>query len=125
MGRIFKNVNIAGAIGGYKKFTALFDTGAKDNYIREEFFNGTTLFDLGIIEYREPELRLMANGSLDSCQKIKLKSLKIPIGLKKKVIIEPEFLILKDASHDVIIGAKTMQKLKISLYPTIKEINFN
>jgi len=72
MGRIFKEVEIAGAIGGYKKFTALFDTGAVHNYIGERFLN-----NLEVLEYGEEVEQLLPANNMTKCRKIKLKCLKI------------------------------------------------
>ena len=114
MGRIFKEVKIAGTIGGYKKFMALFDSGAVNNYIGERFLNS-----LGVIEYGEEVEQVAAGNNLVKCRRIKLKSLRI----RNRAIVEPEFYSIRNDGSEVIIGAKTMQKLKIILDPAIKEIS--
>ncbi|MBU2615836.1 MAG: aspartyl protease family protein [Nanoarchaeota archaeon] len=114
MGRIFKEVKIAGAVGGYKKFIALFDSGATHNYIGERFLNTS-----GVIEYGEESEHTAVGNNLVKCRRIKLKSLRI----RNRAIVEPEFYSIGRDGTEVIIGAKTMQKLKIILNPAIKEIS--
>ena len=67
----------------------------------------------------------MPDGYPKLCPRIKLKSLKIKAGLKSKVIVKPEFYVLGYGKVEVVVGAKTMQKLKIVLNPSIKKISFN
>ena len=120
MGKIFKEVIIFGS-KSHKKLLALFDTGATYNYIGYTFRDNSSIYDLGIIEYKEPLLVIFANNTESEGQMIKLKSLHIT---KDKVINEPTFCLFDLKLCDIIIGAKLMQELKIALNPSIKEVQF-
>lgn len=121
MGRIFKEVGVLGSANRYKRLKALFDTGAGDNYIGEEFDDGSSVYDLGVLEYGEEKPIILPDGSEIIGKKIKLKLLKID---GTEPITEPEFYLFDMKRCEVIIGAKLMQELKMVLNPSIKEINF-
>lgn len=121
MGRIFKQIGLQGTTDEYKKLVALFDTGAGDNYIGEEFNDGSSIYDLGILEYGEEKEVILPDGSPIICKKIKLKLLKID---KAEPIMEPEFFLFDMKKCEVIIGAKLMQQLRMILKPSLKKIDF-
>ena len=121
MGRIFKQISLQGTTNKYKKLVALFDTGAGHNYIGEEFNDGSSIYDLGILEYGKEKDVVLPDGSTIICKKIKLKLLKID---KVEPIIEPEFFLFDMKKCEVIIGAELMQQLRMVLKSSIKEINF-
>jgi hypothetical protein len=123
MGKIFKEIGILGANNRYMKLKALFDTGAYYNYIAEEFRDGSSIHDLGILEFKEKLPVIFPNGFDVDGRMIKLKLLKID---KKIIIKEPQFCLFDMRTEcDIIIGAKLMQELNIVLNPAIKEISFN
>lgn len=121
MGRIFRRVNVSGSKNQPKRLRAIFDTGSEDNCIVPEFFEGGSVEDLGIIEYGKEEIKTLANGYPIKCRKIKLKSLEVE-GI---LINEPEFYIISLPGAEVLIGAKTMQELKMILNPSIHNISFS
>ncbi len=103
------------------KLRALFDTGAEDNYIVPNFFKEGSVEDLGIIEYGEEREIISPDGSPMESRSIKLKSMEI----EGVIVNEPEFLLLNMPGCEVLVGAKTMQKLKMVLNPSIHEISFS
>lgn len=121
MGKIFKEVGLLGAKNKFIKVKALFDTGAGCNYIAETFKDGSSIYDLGILELKEKQPVIFPNGIDIDGRMIKLKLLKID---KVATISEPKFCLFDMKLYDVIIGAKLMQELKIILNPSIKEIGF-
>ena len=121
MGRIFQEVKISGSINKNKKLRALFDTGTGANYITRKFLDGSLIYDLGIIEYGKEDQIILPDGSPTKAIKIKLSLLKIN---GTEPITEPEFWLFNLGKCEMIIGAKLMQKLKIILNPSIKEISF-
>ncbi len=124
MGKIIREIGILGANNKYARLRALFDTGAYYNYIAEEFRDGSSIYDLGIVEFKEPLPVIFPNGS-DVCGRmIILKLLKI--DKKIEPIKKPQFCLFDmKAEFDIIIGAELMQQLKMVLNPSIKEISFN
>lgn len=122
MGKIFKEIGVLGANNKYMKLKALFDTGAYYNYIAEEFENGSSIYDLGIVEFKEKLPVVFPNGFDVDGRMIKLKLLKID---GTTPIPAPTFCLFDMKMYDVIIGAKLMQELKIILNPSIKEITFD
>ncbi len=121
MGLIIKEVGLLGSKNQYKRLMALFDTGATHNYISKNFSNDETIDDIGIIEYLDKKPIFFPTGDkIEDCNIINIKLLKID----NVSIEQPEFFLL-DMMYDVVIGAKLMQKLKIVLNPSIKEINFS
>ncbi len=124
MGKIYKEIGILGANNKYMKLKALFDTGAYYNYIAKEFRNGDSIHDLGIMEFKEELPVIFPNGVDINGRMIMLKLLKIDNNIEP--IKEPEFCLFDMKSEcDVIIGAKLMQDLKMTLNPSIKEIKFS
>ena len=124
MGKIYKEIGILGANNKYMKLKALFDTGAYYNYIAEEFRDGSSIHDLGIVEFKEELPVIFANGLDVSGRMIILKLLKI--DKKIEPIEEPQFCLFDMKSEcDVIIGAKLMQELNIVLNPSVKQISFS
>ena len=121
MGQIFKEIGLLGAKNKFIKIRALFDTGAKHNYIAEVFRDGSSIYDLGILELMEKQPIIFPNGTDIDGRMIKLKLLKID-GIAP--IPEPTFCLFDMKMCDVIIGTKLMQELKIVLYPTSHEISF-
>lgn len=122
MGKIFKEIVVLGTNGTYKKLKALFDTGAYYNYISKEFRDKSSVYGLGIVEFREEMPIVFPNGFYIDGRMIKLKTLKIGDDVTVK---EPQFCLFDMRFEcDVIIGAKLMQELKMVLKPSIKEISF-
>lgn len=121
MGKIFKEIGLLGAKNKFIKLQALFDSGAEHNYIAERFSDGSSIYDLGILELKEKQPVMFANGTDTDGRMIKLKLLKID-GIAP--IPEPTFCLFDMTMCDVIIGAKLMQELKIILKPTSHEIFF-
>jgi len=121
MGKIFKQIGLQGTTNEYKKLIALFDTGAGSNFIGEEFADGSSIYDLGILEYGEEKDVILPDGSPITCKKIKLKLLKID---KAEPIMKPEFLLFDMKKYEIIIGAKLMQQLRMTLKPSIKDFSF-
>ncbi len=121
MGRIFRRVTVQGSKNFPIQLRALFDTGSDNNYIVPNFFKEGSVEDLGIIEYGENELTTLSDGSPIECRRIKLKSIEI----EGKIILNPEFRLLDMPGCEILIGAKTMQKLKMVLNPSIHELSFN
>jgi len=121
MGMIFKEIGIVGLNNGCKQLIALFDTGASCNFIGEKFKDGSSIYDLGIVEYQKEQEFTLPDGKPKIGRIIKLKILKI-CG---ESIEEPTFCLWKDMrGFDVIIGAKLMQQLNMILKPSTKEISF-
>lgn len=122
MGKIFKEIGILGANNKYMKLKALFDTGAYYNYIAEEFRDGSSIHDLGIVEFKEKLPVMFPNGFYVDGRMIRLKLLKIN---NKITIEEPQFCLFDmRTEYDIIIGAKLMQELNIVLNPSLEQINF-
>ena len=121
MGKIFKEIGLLGAKNKFIKIQALFDSGAGHNYIAERFSDGSSIYDLGILELKEKQPVIFPNGTDTEGRIIKLKLLKID-GIAP--IPEPTFYLFDMTMCDVIIGAKLMQELKIVLNPSLKEISF-
>ncbi len=121
MGKIFKEIGLLGAKNKFIKIKALFDTGAEHNYIAEIFSDGSSIYDLGILELKEKQPVIFPNGTDIDGMMIKLKLLKID-GIQP--IPEPTFCLFDMKMCDVIIGAKLMQQLGIILNPSKKEISF-
>lgn len=121
MGKIFKEIGLLGAKNKFIKVKALFDTGAEHNYIAEVFSNGSSIYDLGILELNEKQSVIFANGTDTDGRMIKLKLLKME-GIPP--IPEPTFCLFDMKMCDAIIGAKLMQQLNIVLKPSSKEILF-
>lgn len=122
MGRIFQEVGICGSSKNHKTLNALFDTGASYNFIGKEFLDGSEIYDLGILEFREEVDIILPNGYPLKCKRIKMNLLKLE-GVE--AIVEPEFLLFDMKQCDVIIGAKLMQELRMVLIPSIKKVRFN
>ena len=122
MGKIFKEVGLLGAKNKFIKIKALFDTGAGYNYIAEIFSDGSSIYDLGILELKEKQPIIFPNGTDIDGRMIKLKLLKIE---GTTPIPEPTFCLFDMKMCDVIIGAKLMQQLKIILNPSIKDLTFS
>lgn len=122
MGKIYREIGLLGANNKYTKLNALFDTGAYCNYIGETFRDGSSIHDLGIMEFGEKQPIVFPSGVDIEGRMIKLKLLKID-GVEP--IKEPEFCLFDMKMCDVIIGAKLMQQLKIILNPSIKQISFS
>lgn len=121
MGKIFKEIGLLGAKNKFIKVKALFDTGAGYNYIAETFSDGTSIYDLGILELKEKQPVIFPNGTDTDGRMIKLKLLKIDGTIP---IPEPTFCLFDMKMCNVIIGAKLMQQLGIILNPSKKEIFF-
>lgn len=79
MGKIYRKIKVLGSNNKFKTLNALFDTGADSNYIAEKFKDGSSVHDLGIIEFEEKREVVFPNGSHMVGQMIKLKLLKIEI----------------------------------------------
>ena len=120
MGKIFKEVTLLGSKNKYMKLNALFDTGATYNYISKEFSNKETIDDIGIIRFCDKDSVIFADGNEKECNIINLKLLKIG----EFRVEQPEFHLFDMKMCDVVIGAKLMQKLKIVLDHSSKEIYF-
>lgn len=127
MGLIIREVGILGSKNRYIKLKALFDTGAARNYISKEFVeehthNKYTIDDVGVMKYHGSDFVIFPDGVEQNGLIVSLKLLKID---HKYSIEEPKFFLLNMKMHDIIIGAKLMQQLKITLNPFLKEINFS
>ena len=121
MGRIFQEIGLVGSQNKYMKLKALFDTGAIHNYISKEFKDQSTIDDIGIIEYHGTKDVIFADGSPKECSIVYLKLLNIG-----NILVEqPKFHLFDMKMCDVIIGAKLMQKLNITLNPSSKDIIFS
>ncbi|HLC57541.1 MAG TPA: hypothetical protein VJH95_03145 [Candidatus Nanoarchaeia archaeon] len=122
MGKIFGEIGLLGAKNKFIKVKALFDTGAESNYISKTFGDGSSIYDLGILEFEEETPVIFPDGNEIKGRMIKLKLLKIEGTVP---IQEPRFCLFDMRLYEVIIGAKLMQQVGIVLNPYKKEINFN
>lgn len=121
MGKIYQEVGLLGANNKYKKLEALFDTGAYHNYIAEEFKDETTIHDLGIVEFGEEQPIIFPSGLDITGRNIKLKLMKINNTI---IVNNPKFCLFDMKRCDIIIGARLMQQLNITLNPYEKKIGF-
>ena len=121
MGKIIREIGLIGSNNRQIKLDALFDTGADTNHIAKEFSDGRTIDDIGIFEFEEEKSIILADGTPIKGTMIRLKLLKI---YGTAPIKNPSFCLWDMKLHDVIIGARLMQQLKLKLQPSIKEISF-
>ncbi len=110
MGYIKKEVEIVGTFRS-KVSNALFDSGAGRNYLREIFYDGDRTEDLGIVEYRGIKEIILADSRIEKGEVVKFPELKI----NDLICREPEMIIMRDLSYDVIIGSFFMQEMKMNL----------
>ncbi len=121
MGKIVREVGLIGSNNRQIKLNALFDTGAYANHIAEKFLNGQTIDDLGVFEFGEKMPIILPTGEPLEGTTIKLKLLRIH---GTDPIKNPSFCLWDMKMYDVIIGARLMQQLDLTLQPSIKEIIF-
>lgn len=120
MGKIIREIGLIGSNNRQIKLNALFDTGAHSNHIAKKFSNGKTIDDIGVFEFGEETSITLTNGEPIIGTMIKLKLLKM-CGIEP--IKNPSFCLWDMKLHDVIIGARLMQQLDLTLQPSIKKIS--
>lgn len=121
MGKIIREIGLIGSNNRQIKLRALFDTGAYTNHIAKKFSNGQTIDDIGVLEFGEKQEIIFPNGEDIQGTMIKLKLLKMHgTGPIKK----PDFCLWDMKLYDVIIGARLMQQLDLTLTPSSKKIDF-
>lgn len=121
MGKIIREIGLIGSNNRQIKLNALFDTGANSNHIAKEFSDGRTIDDVGVFEFGEETPITLTNGEPIKGTMIKLKLLKMH---GTEPIKNPSFCLWDMKLHDVIIGARMMQQLDLTLQPSIKKISF-
>ena len=110
MGYIKKEVEIVGTFRS-KVLNALFDSGAGRDYIRAIFYDGDMAEDLGVVEYRDIKEIILADSRIGKGEVVTFPRLKI----NDLIYREPEMIIMRDLSYNVIIGSFFMQEMKMNL----------
>lgn len=117
MGYIRKEIEIIGKLKP-KNVTALFDSGAGSNYIRETFFDGTTAEELGVWVWLDEKNVQLADSRETPGRRVLFPGIRIDGSRFKKV----EMIMMKNLNHDAIIGSYFMQQKGINLQLTTEEI---
>ncbi len=121
MGKIIREIGLIGSNNRQIKLNALFDTGAYTNHIARKFSDGKTIDDIGIFEFGEEQPIIFPNGKDIIGTMVKLKLLKIH---GTEPIKKPSFCLWNMKMYDVIIGARLMQQLDLTLQPSVQKISF-
>jgi len=112
MGLIREDVEIVG-IGKSKRIAALFDSGARRNYIRRRFEDGETVDDIGFHLYEGRHEAILADESVAIGERVRFTELR----LRGRAVPNPQFVILDNLVEEAIIGAGFMQEMGIILDP--------
>ena len=104
MGRVSKTIELFGVYKS-KKIEAMFDTGAKNNFLPSIFKDGETIEELGFKEFFGTHSFFMANESITKGDIVQFNEIRID-NLKIK---DPIFVILDQLVEDAIVGTKLMQ----------------
>jgi len=104
LGRISKSVELVGLFQE-KKLEAMFDTGARNNFLPRNFNDGSSVEDIGYKEFLGTHDFMLANNTITKGTIVKFDEVIIE-GLRIK---EPYFVILDNLLEDVIIGTRLMQ----------------
>lgn len=104
MGKISKTIELVGTYKS-KKIEAMFDTGAKNNFLPYIFKDGETIEELGFKEFFGTHSFFMANESITKGDIVRFNELRID-NLR---IRDPIFVILDQLVDDAIVGTQLMQ----------------
>jgi hypothetical protein len=112
MGLIREEIELVG-VEKSKKIAALFDSGARRNYIRRRFEDGESVDDIGFHVYEGAHEAVLADESTAKGVRVRFKELR----MRGRVVANPQFVILENLVEDMIIGAGFMQEFGIVLDP--------
>jgi len=112
MGFIREEIELVG-VEKSKRISALFDSGARRNYIRRRFEDGESVDDIGFHVYEGAHEALLADESTAKGVRVRFKELR----MRGRVVANPQFVVLENLVEDMIIGAGFMQEFGIVLDP--------
>ena len=112
MGLIREEIELVG-VEKSKKIAALFDSGARRNYIKRRFEDGESVDDIGFHVYEGVHEAVLADESTAKGIRVRFKELR----MRGRVVANPQFVILENLVEDMIIGAGFMQEFGIVLDP--------
>ena len=112
MGFIREEIELVG-IEESKRISALFDSGARRNYIRRRFEDGESVDDIGFHFYEGLHQAVLADESTAKGLRVRFKELR----MRGRVMANPQFVILENLVEDMIIGSGFMQEFGVVLDP--------
>jgi len=104
-----------------KRLFALFDTGADANYIRENFFDGEFIENIGYIAIKADYIIEYSNGEIKHTEAVAF----LELNYKAIKARKPVFLVNPAMGHDIILGAEFMQIYGIILDPKNETVYFS
>jgi hypothetical protein len=112
MGFIREEIELVG-VEKSKRIAALFDSGARRNYIRRRFEDGESVDDIGFHVYEGEHEAVLADESTAKGLRVRFKELR----MRGRVMANPQFVILENLVEDMIIGSGFMQEFGVVLDP--------
>ena len=95
------------------KVSALFDTGARNNYIRRRLDSGQDVDSIGFSTFRGKKTSWLADGSPFYGDEVEFPG----IRLLRRHVTQTPFIVVGALKVEAILGALTMQHLDLVLNP--------
>ncbi len=119
LGYIQLNAKIHG-VNSVASVTALMDSGAGWNYIRRRLDRNRNIYSIGVSGYRQAVRSYLADGTPVDGEVVEFPK----VTIQGRDDGPMSFVVLDRLRAEAIIGARTMQSLRLSLHPYAHSVRF-